>query len=91
MVAAGIVWIGLTPRSAGEVAVFAAPWQPAAAAMAIVARADGRLVRTGFADWVVVAASDDAAFIQRLYAAGAWIVADPAAAGACVVLNRGEA
>ena len=87
-VAVGIVMIGISPRSGDQVAVMVAPWQPSSAAMEVVAAAGGRFVRSGFADWVVVASSSRPDFASRLYSAGAWIVADPTAAGACLVEQR---
>ncbi|WP_146177334.1 hypothetical protein [Breoghania corrubedonensis] len=87
-VAVGIVMIGLVPRSGDQVAVMVAPWQSPSAAMEVIAAADGRFVRSGFADWIVVASSPRPDFVNRLYTAGAWIVADPAAAGACLVEQR---
>lgn len=88
LVGVSLVFIGLTPRAGDAVAVVAAPWQPESTVMKIVAAADGRYVRNGFADWIVVASSDDPQFVERLYSAGAWVVADPAAAGACIVNGR---
>ncbi|MDJ0932858.1 hypothetical protein [Breoghania sp.] len=87
-VATGIVAIGLAPRSGDQVAVIVSPWQSASAALVVVAAADGRFVRSGFADWVVVASSSRPDFVSRLYSAGAWTVADPTAAGACLVEQR---
>lgn len=87
-VLAGILLIGLSPRSGGPVAVMVAPWQPASRVMEIVAAADGRYVRSGVADWIIVASSSHSDFVGRLYSAGAWLVADPAAAGGCFIEER---
>ncbi|MEI2386175.1 hypothetical protein [Breoghania sp. JC706] len=88
LVAVAIVVIGLQPKSGDRVAVIVGPWQPPSTAMQVVAAAQGRFVRSGFADWVVVASSSHRDFVSRLYSAGAWIVVDPAAAGGCLVDGR---
>ncbi|TGD94284.1 hypothetical protein [Methylobacterium nonmethylotrophicum] len=69
------------PRSE-TVAVLGRPGGGARDAVAIVAAAGGTLLRAGGAG-LVVARSDEAGFVRRLYGAGAWLVLDPAVAGGC--------
>lgn len=75
--------IAIAPRSGGSVAVISPPWWSQRDTMDLITRANGFLVRQGAWSWVVIAASTDRDFIGQLYAAGAWIVADPVAAGGC--------
>ena len=84
----GILWIGLSPRTGAQVAVVVPPWQPASRVMEVIAAADGRYVRSGVSDWIVVASSSHSDFVSRLYSAGAWLVTDPAAAGGCFIEER---
>ena len=52
--------------------------------MARVAQTGGRIVRGGLIDTIIVVQGDDANLVDRLYAAGAWAVVDPAAWGGCL-------
>lgn len=72
------------PRDRTRVAAIFAPWTGADQAIRQVAMAGGRVVRPGLIDAIVVAQGDDADFADRLYAAGAWAVVDPAAWGGCL-------
>ena len=72
------------PRDRTRVAAIFPPWTSAEAAVSRVAQAGGRIVRAGAIDAIVVAQGDDADFADRLYAAGAWAVVDPAAWGGCL-------
>ena len=54
---------------------------PASHALAVVAKADGRIVTSN--DYVTIARSDDAGFVASLYAAGALLVLDAEQAGGC--------
>ncbi|MET3844895.1 hypothetical protein ABIE49_006973 [Bradyrhizobium sp. OAE829] len=54
---------------------------PPAQALAIIARANGRVLAAS--DYVTFARSDDAGFVARLYAAGALLVLDAEQAGGC--------
>jgi hypothetical protein len=54
---------------------------PPSQALAVIARADGRIVASN--DYVTIARSDDAGFVARLYAAGALLVLDAEQAGGC--------
>src|SRR3954447_15618956 len=54
---------------------------PPAGALAIIARANGRVLAAN--SYVTFARSDDADFVKRLYAAGALLVLDAEQAGGC--------
>ena len=54
---------------------------PPAQALAIVAKANGRILAAN--DYVTIARSDEAGFVARLYAAGALLVLDAEQAGGC--------
>ena len=73
------VVIGLTFASAPgkSMAIIGPPAQ----ALAIIAKADGRVLAAN--DYVTFARSDDAGFVARLYAAGALLVLDAEQAGGC--------
>ena len=72
------------PRDGTQVAAVFSPWTSGEHALARVAQAGGLVVRRGIVDAVVVVQGDDAGLIDRLYAAGAWAVIDPAALGGCL-------
>ncbi len=72
------------PRERTRVAAIFPPWTSAERAMAQVARAGGRIVRPGLLGSIVVVQGDDPDLPDRLYAAGAWAVVDPAAWGGCL-------
>lgn len=72
------------PRDRTRVAAIFPPWTSAERAIARVAQAGGRIVRPGLIDSIVVVQGDDSALADRLYAAGAWAVVDPAAWGGCL-------
>ena len=77
------------PHDRTRVAAIFPPWTGAAHAITKVAQAGGRVVRPGLIGAIVVAQGDDADFADRLYAAGAWAVVDPAAWGGCLVSGPG--
>jgi hypothetical protein len=54
---------------------------PPAQALAVIAKANGRVLAAN--DYVTFARSDDAGFVARLYAAGAFLVLDAEQAGGC--------
>jgi ABC-type nitrate/sulfonate/bicarbonate transport system substrate-binding protein len=72
------------PRDRTHVAAVFSPWTSGEHAIAQVALAGGLVVRRGIIDAIVVVQGDDPDLIERLYAAGAWIVVDPAAWGGCL-------
>ena len=57
---------------------------PSAQALAVIAKANGRILASY--DYVTIARSDDADFVTRLYAAGAMLVLDAEQAGGCTGL-----
>jgi hypothetical protein len=72
------------PRDRTRVAAIFPPWTSAEHAIVRAAQAGGRIVRPGLIDSIVVVQGDDADLADRLYAAGAWAVVDPAAWGGCL-------
>ena len=88
VVAGGLAAVAVEPPERGAVAIFVPPWASGPKPIEIIAAADGRYMRRGIADWVVIATSDEPGFVDRLYAAGAWVVANPLAAGACIAKRR---
>ena len=72
------------PRDRTRVAAVFPPWTSAAHAVARVAQAGGLVVRPGVVDAIVVVQGADEGLVDRLYAAGAWAVVDPAAWGGCL-------
>jgi ABC-type nitrate/sulfonate/bicarbonate transport system substrate-binding protein len=81
----------LRPRESTQVAAVFSPWTSGDYAIARVAQAGGLVVRRGIIDAIVVVQSDDPGLIDRLYAAGAWAVIDPAALGGCLAGRRDQA
>lgn len=57
---------------------------PQARAIAAVVQANGRILMSY--DYVTIARSEEAGFVGRLYAAGAWLVLDADQAGGCTGL-----
>jgi hypothetical protein len=72
------------PRDGAQVAAVFAPWTDDGGAIARVAQAGGLVVRRGIVDAIIVVQSDQPGLIARLYAAGAWLVIDPATLGGCL-------
>ncbi len=72
------------PRDRTRVAAIFAPWVGSEHAITHVVQAGGRIVRPGLFGSIVVAEGDDLGFADRLYAAGAWAVIDPADWGGCL-------
>lgn len=83
LVAGGMIVAAATPKASSHVAVLVAPGSEPAEAVAVVARAGGEIVAPTGRDWAVVARSDDADFVTRLYAAGALVVVDALLAAGC--------
>jgi hypothetical protein len=54
---------------------------PPSQALAAIVRANGRILTSN--DYFTIARSDDAGFVARLYAAGAFLVLDAEQAGSC--------
>ena len=68
-----------------QMAVIFPPWVDLGEAVTRIAQADGRLVRQGLFDNIVVAAANDSGFVTRLYQNGAILVVDPIVLGGCWV------
>jgi hypothetical protein len=95
----GTLFVGLFPRPGQtQFAVFAAPWRGLVETAEMVAAAGGAIVDAGGLPNVVIAYSDDPAFVDALYRAGAWLVLDPLLLRGCLglaarrnpVLAKGE-
>lgn len=71
------------PLSAGDVAVVVWPWSPPSRAVEVIARAGGDLVAGARWPFVMMARSSDAAFVDRLYAAGAVVIFRPGVLAGC--------
>jgi hypothetical protein len=80
-----VAWAEARPSDDREVAAVFAPWTGREGAFLRAAAADGRVVREGVLDSILVVRGDRPGLIDRLYAAGAWIVIDPVAFGGCLV------
>ena len=76
----------------GQVAVIFAPWVDLTDGIGRIARADGRPVRMGRFQNVIVVQPDHERFFEDVKDQGAWFVIDPAFAGGCFVSDtRGSA
>lgn len=78
----------LAPVAGRPVAVFAG-MGPASAAE-VIARANGQLLAASQDGFVAVAQTGDAAGIEALYTAGAWLVTAAWFASACATLGNGS-
>jgi hypothetical protein len=83
LVVGAMALAALAPRAGRHVAVVVPPGSDPAAAMTAVAAAGGRLVAATGRDWIVVADGTGDDFVDRLYAAGAVLVMDPAGLFGC--------
>jgi len=71
----------LMPSGNGPVLVVAKPW--GVSAVEVIAKADGRLMAAPTASWFALTDAHGAAFVDRLYQAGAAFVASSTVAYAC--------
>jgi hypothetical protein len=86
-----LLWLEAAPRDRTHVAAVFAPWLSADAAFAQALASGGEVVRPGAWRWILIVRGDAADLPERLYAAGAWAVIDPAALGGCLsARHRGE-
>jgi len=83
--AAAVFAVGTLPRVGEEVVVFARPWSAQTSAYEIVAGSGGDLVAGTNLGWAVIARSEDARFISRLYLNGALFVSNTSLAAFCAV------
>ncbi len=72
----------------GGMAVIFSPWTDAETALARAVGAGGRFVSFGGAPFVAITSPDDAGFVARAYAAGAWLVLDPKFLAGCFSASR---
>jgi hypothetical protein len=78
--------IAVTPRDPlAPVAVVFAPWIGADAAMAAATGAGAQVLQAGGSSNIIIVQPGDAGYAARVTAEGAWLVADAAAVGGCVV------
>jgi hypothetical protein len=85
---ASLVALQAQPRDRTQVAAIFPLWANGERAIAQIAQADGRVVRHGIIDTIVVVRGDDPDLVDRLYSAGAWAVIDPGAWGGCLAPRR---
>lgn len=77
--------IAMAPtRPGGPVLVIGSPWGGAGGAVAVIAQADGLVLRDAAVAWVAIGQSDRNDFRPRLHRAGAWITLDAAWALGCL-------
>jgi hypothetical protein len=75
----------LAPKQDSEgVAVVFAPWIGAPEALVRAVEPGGRFVRFGAFDFIAIVAPSRADYGERVRAAGAWLIADPATLAACL-------
>jgi hypothetical protein len=72
------------PRANADLAVAVSPFADPARVFAVVAAADGRVLRPSRFGWVVLVAAGRPDMVTALYGAGAWLVFDPRVAGGCL-------
>ena len=78
--------IAVTPRDPlAPVAVVFAPWIGAGAAMAAAADAGAQVLQAGASSNIIIVQPSDADYAARVAAQGAWLVANAAALGGCMV------
>jgi hypothetical protein len=78
--------LGLRPSADADapIAVIFPPWWSAERAFTAAASAGGAIVREGAWSNILVVKSTDAGFVERLHAAGAWLLLNPQALAACL-------
>lgn len=79
----GLSALALTPSSDNTAAVFTRPGTHFADVVAVVDAAGGAIIASGGFNNVIIATSPASDFHERLYAAGAWLVANPLILGGC--------
>lgn len=78
----------LTPKDPSQgVAVVFAPWTSASQALSQAVAAGGRFVRFGGFPFITIVIPDDAAYPERMFGGGAWLVVDAQAPGGCSAAN----
>lgn len=75
---------GLTPQDPTKgVAVVFAPWTSPNAVITQAVAAGSRFVRFGSLPFIAIVMPDDAAYPDRMFGEGAWLVVDSQAPGGC--------
>jgi hypothetical protein len=77
------VALALTPRPDAPMAIVAWPWQ-SGAALRIATATGGTIIAASTSGTIAIVRSDDPAFVDRLYAAGASLVLDATPVQACL-------
>ena len=77
------------PAAAGpaQVAVIFPPWVDLAEGFVRIANANGRLVRQGLVESILVAQPDGEGFVTAIYDQGAILVIDPTILGGCLTIE----
>jgi hypothetical protein len=85
----GSIVVGVLP-TAGQTrfAVITPPWYRLTDAAALVSKAGGDIVDAGGIANIIIAHSNDPAFVGALYRHGAWLVMGSSALGGCLGLIR---
>lgn len=79
---------GLTPQDPAKgVAVVFAPWTPAGTVVTQAVSGGGRFVRFGALPFIAIVMPDDAAYPDRMFGEGAWLVVDAQAPSGCFAAN----
>jgi hypothetical protein len=79
---------GLTPRDSSQgVAVIFAPWTSATDTLSRAVATGARFVRFGALPFIAVVIPDDAAYPDRMFGDGAWLVVDSQGPGGCSAAN----
>ena len=80
-----MAWLSFTPpRNGRPVAAVFAPWSPWPETFRRAADTGAAIVRSGGLANIVVVQSDTHDLLDRLHAAGAWLVVDPEALATCL-------
>ena len=83
----GSIVVGIRPTaSQTRFAVIAPPWYRLTDAAAVVSEAGGDIVDAGGMANIIIAHSNDPAFVDALYQHGAWLVMGSNALGGCLGL-----
>lgn len=79
---------GLTPQDPSQgVAVIFAPWTTAGDVLTRAVSTGGRFVRFGALPFIAIVIPDDAAYSDRMFGEGAWLVVDAQTPGGCSAAN----
>ena len=82
VIGSGLLMMMSTPKD-GFAAVVAPIGTSFEETVSMIAAADGRIVRTGGMDNIIIAQFDNPDYSAKLKSAGVWFVTDPLALGGC--------